>query len=117
MQGVEILASAQVAAENAMNWSTFWIVGIIVWLVVVAIGTCDMVDWYDLIPFGILGLFAGCMFGLFAGGVWFPKILNYETQYQVTISDEVSMTEFYEHYEVIEQDGKIFTVREKVEEE
>ena len=35
------------------------------------------------------------------------------TKYQVTISDEVSMDEFYKHYEVIERDGKIFTVREK----
>jgi hypothetical protein len=26
------------------------------------------------------------------------------------------MTEFYEYYEVIDQDGKIFTVREKVNE-
>ena len=114
MQGVEILASAQVAAENGMNWSAFWIVGIIAWLLITAIGIPDIVDWYDLIPYSILGLFAGCVFGLFTGLVWFPEILTYETQYQVTISDEVLMTEFYEHYEVIEQDGKIFTVREKV---
>ena len=39
-----------------------------------------------------------------------------DTKYQVTISEEVSMVEFYEHYEVIEQDGKIFIVREKVNE-
>ena len=39
------------------------------------------------------------------------KILD--TKYEVTISDEVLMTEFYEKYEVISQNDKIFTVREK----
>ena len=39
------------------------------------------------------------------------KILD--TKYEVTISDEVLMTEFYEKYEVISQNDKTFTVREK----
>ena len=34
-------------------------------------------------------------------------------QYQVTISDDVSMTEFNEKYEVIKVEGKIYTIREK----
>lgn len=36
----------------------------------------------------------------------------YETHYKVLISDEVSMNEFLEQYEIIDQEGKIFTVRE-----
>lgn len=34
-------------------------------------------------------------------------------EYKVTISDEVSMTEFMEKYEIFEQDGKIYTVRKR----
>ena len=37
----------------------------------------------------------------------------FDTKYEVTISDEVLLTEFYEKYEVISQNDKIFTVREK----
>lgn len=37
----------------------------------------------------------------------------YETQYKVTISDEVSINEFLERYEIIDQEGKIYTVRER----
>lgn len=37
---------------------------------------------------------------------------EFETQYKVTISDEVSMNEFLERYEIVDQDGKIFIVRE-----
>lgn len=34
-------------------------------------------------------------------------------EYQVTISDDVSMTEFNERYEVIKVEGKIWTIVEK----
>ena len=39
--------------------------------------------------------------------------LSGEKQNQVTISDSVSMTEFNERYDVIKQEGKIWTIREK----
>lgn len=59
----------------------------------------------------IVGIILGGMSGTAAGEIYeIPT--NYEIHYKVTISDEVLMTEFYEHYEVIEQEGKIFTVRE-----
>lgn len=35
------------------------------------------------------------------------------TYHQVTISDEVTFDEVYEKYEIIKQEGKIFTIREK----
>lgn len=41
------------------------------------------------------------------------KVPNGECQYQVTISDNVSMVEFNERYEVIDIDGKILTIVEK----
>lgn len=34
-------------------------------------------------------------------------------EYQVTIDDSVSMTEFYEKYEVIDIEGKIYTIKIK----
>lgn len=40
---------------------------------------------------------------------------KYETRYQVTVDDSVSMNEFQDKYEIIEVEGKIYTVRERVE--
>ena len=40
---------------------------------------------------------------------------KYETRYQVTVDDSVSMNEFQSKYEIIEVEGKIYTVRERVE--
>ena len=34
-------------------------------------------------------------------------------QYKVTISDDVNFVEFTERYEVLEQDDKIYTIRER----
>ena len=36
-----------------------------------------------------------------------------DTQYQVVVSDDVNFNEFQEKYEIIKQEGKIYTVRER----
>ena len=118
MQGVEILTSAQVATEFAFNWTAFWITFGIVTSLLLLCSLIYMSD--DICAFVVLvGLIMSSIFGGLLG-LLVGKIgeipISYETQYKVTVSDEVSMTEFYEHYEVIEQDGKIFTVREKTDE-
>jgi hypothetical protein len=50
--------------------------------------------------------------GLMAGTI-FSIPTTHKVQYKVTISDEVSMNEFLEKYEIIEQEGKIYTIEEK----
>lgn len=42
---------------------------------------------------------------------------KYETRYQVTIDDSVSMNEFTSKYEVVKQEGLIYTIIEKANEE
>lgn len=46
-------------------------------------------------------------------GITFETPSKYETQYKVAVSDEVLMNEFNEKYEIVEQEGKIYTVRER----
>ena len=41
---------------------------------------------------------------------------KYETYYQVTIDDSVSMNEFTSKYEVVKQEGSIYTIIEKTNE-
>lgn len=49
--------------------------------------------------------------GIITGNVYQIPTDRYE--YKVIIDDNVSMVEFYKQYEVIDQDGKIFIIREK----
>lgn len=118
MNGVEILTSAQVATEWAFNDTAFWTTAIIIFFIFLITGifeSCDEMDCMPLILCSAIGIILGGVFGIVMGmGTQIPTA--YETQYKVTISEEVSMTDFYEHYEVIDQDGKIFTVREKTDE-
>lgn len=39
---------------------------------------------------------------------------KYETQYQLTVDDSVSMNEFQNKYEIIKVEGRIYTVKERV---
>lgn len=116
MTGVEILASEQVATSYAFNWTVFWIVGGIALSIITLIGIWQWVTGvcdFAIVPsLFVVGLAAGAIFGSLFGES-LSKPVAYTTEHKVIISDEVPMTEFYEHYEVIKQDGKIFTVREK----
>ena len=119
MNGVEILTSAPVATSQELNWQVFWIVGAIIFFAVFIYGVITAIDEETYVPLIIcvvFGFIAGSLGGLLFGAIT-SKPTNYEMQYKITISDEVSMAEFCERYEVIEQDGKIFTVREKANEE
>lgn len=41
--------------------------------------------------------------------------LSYHYEYQVTISDEVNFNDFNKKYEIINQEGLIYTIKEKEE--
>lgn len=55
-----------------------------------------------------------CVAFAITSGVLIPED-KYETHYQVTVDDSVTMSEFQSKYEIIEVEGKIYTVRDRVE--
>lgn len=115
MTGVEVLAVEEIAIGFAFNWSEFWGMASIVFCVLLVLGCIIAIlesNWVPIIPFCILGLLLGSLLG-FASGDANGIPIEYENQYKVIISDEVSMNEFIEKYEIIDQEGKIYTVREK----
>lgn len=113
MTGVEILTTQEVATAFAFSWENFWIGMSVILFIGLFLGAiCSMIekDIVGLIAGGILGVVFGCMLGVGVGIDSIPT--EYETQYKVTISDEVSMNDFLERYEIVSQEGKIYTVRE-----
>lgn len=115
MNGIEILSTAEVATASAFNWEfAGWLfLGLVAAGVIVgAIFGIVFEDWYVFVV--VLATFAcvGLMIGT-VGGLTEPVPTAYETQYKITVSDEVSMIEFNEKYEIISQEGKIYTVRER----
>lgn len=114
MTGVEILATEEVATAFGFNFTIFTVVlTIITVLMVLVIGFSTYADfgWLSFFYGLIIGIVLGAIFGSIAANDQEP--LEYKTQYKVTISDEVSMNDFLSKYEIIDQEGKIYTVREK----
>ena len=120
MTGVEILAAEEIAITFSTCWPAFWIVFVITGLIFTGIAFAGFMKGYCneglsvIITASIVfGLFSGGMFGVLIGRVIFAQPTGYETHYKVTIDDSVSMNEFNEKYEIIDQEGKIYTVKER----
>lgn len=118
MTGVEILAVHKVAIDFQCDIRFFWlgaIVGVILGFVVCFASLVGDFGWSSAL---IGGVIAAVIMGLLSGGVAyvaFEQPTEHETQYKVTIDESVSMREFLDHYEIIQFEGNILTVREKTE--
>lgn len=113
MPGVEILATQEVATAFTFSWENFWFGFTMLTIVGLCLGIFASLQ-YDTFLGILTGLVLGIIFGILVGvGVGVDGIpTEYETQYKVTISDEVPMNDFLARYEIVDQEGKIYTVRE-----
>lgn len=113
MTGVEILAMNEVVTAYEFNWYVYFgvIIVVTVLMVLASVFNLRYVGIEDIVVGAIVGIVFGAILGLFPANNITPS--EYETQYKITISDEVSMNDFLERYEIINQEGKIYTVRER----
>ena len=109
LQGVEIL-SQEVVNTVRCNYSIL-IIGIIVSMSLGVFFSC-LAKSYCGQAILFLGIFISLIFTL----TFFIPTGEY-TQYKVTISDKVNFVEFNEKYEIISQDGEIYTIKEREEKE
>ena len=113
MIGVDILSSSEVGCNPEPMWGLSLIIGGVVLLIFVIIG---IIEWSikNFVGFTLIGLlFGGFMCGF---SLVITNGLNYtdtQTQYKATISEEVNFVEFNEKYEIIDQEGKIYTIIER----
>lgn len=111
MTGVDILSAEEVVTSTAFNFKLAFLIGGITLICIILLARFIQGDWDDIIITIVCGLMLSGIFGVFAGEmVRIP--VEYTTEYKVTISNEVSMKEFLEHYEIVDSEGKIFTIRE-----
>ena len=109
MTGIEILSIGEIGVDPTFNWLMAILGGGFIGLVVGFMGAA----MEDSIGFGI---FLCIVIFIFTGtiiGFGDARPTRYVPTYKVIISDEVSMNDFMEKYEILEQDGKIYTVKER----
>ena len=111
MNGVTILNSYE-CLTNPSSIFLYFVWGFIFTTFALILSYLFIVDNYSSTSTVIFAIVAGALAVIFFCNV--PE-KNYETRYQVTVNDSVSMNEFQSKYEIIEVEGKIYTVRERVE--
>lgn len=114
LDGITILNSYEIVTKTAFSWQGFWfgasIVAVIA-LIAAILGSDNLAEF--LFIFGVAGVIFGLVFGFVFGMRVMPKNIEYTPEYEVIVSDEVSMNNFYNRYDVIEQRGDIYVIREK----
>ena len=111
MTGIEILNSFEVPIEYAFNWVVALVSFIIIAIFMVILVIITDGEWWVGL---IIGFLAGVMLGIMLGcAAQVPS--KYETHYDVLISEEVLLMDFLEEYEIVGQEGKIYTIRERME--
>lgn len=118
MTGVEILAMEEVLVKSDFNLQAFWIafgIAVASFICLGFIGIINYCDWSEFAAMELFGILVSVLLGVLFGSIEATPI-EYETQYKVIISDEVSMNDFLSEYEIIDQEGKIYTVRERNDE-
>lgn len=109
LDGIEVLNKVEITEPSLVT--VVFLIGFLVSLVFVIVSA--FLDYYNTT--GAIACFIAvlCWIGVIVCGE--IEVPTGEYEYQVTIDDTVSATSLYENYEVIDQQGKIWTIRLKEE--
>lgn len=109
MTGVEILSIGEIGVDPTFNWLMAILGGGFIGLVIGFMGAA----MEDSVGFGTILFIAIFIVTGVIIGFGDARPTRYVPTYKVVISDEVSMNDFMEKYEILEQDGRIYTVKER----
>jgi nucleoside permease NupC len=116
MNGVEIL-SQNTIYETEVCWWIFVVcasLGFVIGLILSIIAW--IINGFDTQDIGFIVALTGC-FALMGMLLTVPTEHDTDVvdhiEYKVTIDDSVSMNEFLDKYEILDQEGKIYTVKER----
>lgn len=110
LDGITLLDAGTKVISYTWGWSWGGFIIAIIAIFLVVISILCLVDGVGGEIFFIAGIFVG-MFSLFMFAHGKPA--KTITTYSVIIDDSVLMTEFYDKYEVLNIQGKIFTITER----
>ena len=115
MIGVDILSSNEVVIDTIYPYRGIAIIVMSIIAILGIIGGVLLAVKTDSDLFIPLGICISVVIGIHAG--YRIDMINkediYQTQYKATISEEVNFVEFNEKYEIIDQEGKIYTIIER----
>ena len=110
MNGVEILSSETIYNTILSEWCMA--VGLLCGTACILATILCFVDGYDVattvcLMFVVVFTIIACL-----GGIDSKTDISH-IEYKVTIDDSVSINQFLDKYEILDQEGKIYTVKER----
>lgn len=111
MEGVTVLNRIDIVGGPV--WFVWAIIGLVfVGALCLAVGISKPYEWYSVAA-GVMAIL--CVLGIFILIIISDEIQKPtgRYQYEVIIDDTVSVTELYEKYEVVEQRGEIWVLKDK----
>jgi hypothetical protein len=111
LEGIEILSKTEIMYTPGITLFLFAIsfIALIITGFVTTLSICENNRRNSTIFASLCGLSLIILFALLG----FIDKPTGKYEYKVTIDDSVSMNEFNERYEIIEVEGKIYTIKEK----
>ena len=110
MSGVEILSSEAIYNTILPEWCIA--LGGILGIAFVVATIFTFIDGHDILGCICLVMIIASIIVVCLGDSKSKTDISY-IEYKVTIDDSVSMTEFMDKYEILDQDGKIYIVKER----
>lgn len=110
LDGITLLDTGTKVISYTWGWSWGGFIATIFAIFLIVVSIICMIDGTGGEIFVIAAIFVG-MLGLFIFA--HAKPAKTITIYSVIIDDSVSMTEFYDRYDVLDIKGKIFTITER----
>lgn len=111
MEGITVLSENEI-----MNMPTWTLVITIIGFIIFAISFMIFAICSNKIIQTIFAINSICCFIFYIFGLFCMTFIENPTgkyEYKVTISDEINLVEFNEKYEIINQEGLIYTIKEK----
>ena len=112
MNGVEILN--EYAAYTTPTWfgwaCVLAFIGVVVFATVTFNSEHNIIIWISF-AYCVICLITLCTLAVLENNDCFQEYSH--TELKVTIDDSVSMNEFLNKYEILDQEGKIYTVKER----
>ena len=116
IKGIEVLTTNNIytcADWCVIGFNIFLVISFLSFMLVLICNTDeDISDTVMRIIYIIYGISAICVI-TFGFCTKFSHSKFDHVEYQVTISDDTSMMEFNSKYEIVNQNGKIYTIKEK----
>ena len=107
IDGITVLDNVTVSNFNSVPWLVVF-VGLLIAFIVIYIKFDEFDDIENAI--GLFCMICTLLLILFVSDILFSKV----DAIQCTIEDNVSINEVYDNYDVIDKQGEIWTLREKI---